>query len=251
MKKFLTILGFLTVLSSSLVVVACKTPGTEQKNNKDNEKLNNKNDKLDKKDNKTENINTLNDKDSPQADQPHTTPMVSEKEKEKKIDEVAKKLKAEIEDIVSKKEKEKIKNYAFGFVEQTLRKTFEQKGKERISKLDSEILDLFSKSNFDQIKVQINLLFSEIHSNNSNSSQNIRVKITDLLSGIEKKEKEEILEIANNFLIEILQNEFNLEKKKINDEIEKLLKDNSFDKLKEKLFSLLKQATELEKLSIK
>ncbi|WFQ92714.1 lipoprotein [Mycoplasma feriruminatoris] len=246
MKKFLTILSFLAVLSSSLFVVACKTPRTNQNNIKDNKELNDENNKLDKKDN-----NTLNDKDKPQGDQPHTTPMVSEKEKEKKIDEVVSKIKAEIEEVVSKKDKEKIKNYAIGFVEEILRKSFGQKGKEKISKLDDKILDLFSKSDFDQIKVEINLLFSEIYGDNYNSKENIKEKLTDLLSGIEKKKEEEILEIVNSLLAETLENEFNFEKKKISDEIEKFLNDNSFEKLKGKLFNILEQATKLEKSSIK
>ncbi|WFQ90229.1 hypothetical protein [Mycoplasma feriruminatoris] len=241
MKKFLTILSFLTTLSSSLVVLACKTP-------KDESKVKNREDD---KEGLTEDNKNPNDKDKPQSDQPPAAPMIGEKEKEKKIDEFAGKIKTELEEIILKKEKDKIKNYAHNLTDKILEKTFEQKAQKRMSELDDKISSLFSKSNFDQIKAEITLLFSEIYSTTSTSSENNRKNLTELLSKVDKKDKETIWEIINVLLNDILKSEFDEEKKKIDSEVEELLKKDSFGELKEKLFNLLKQATDLEKTTLK
>ncbi|QVK07223.1 hypothetical protein [Mycoplasma mycoides] len=153
--------------------------------------------------------------------------------------------------LISKKDKEKIKSYSLELIDKMLKKSFEKDGKKRIAELDDKILKLFSKSEFDQIKTEINLLFSEVYDNSSDTGDVIKKKITDLLSKVDKKNKEDILEITNTLLSEILQREFNKELKKNSSEIEELLNSDSFDKLKEKLFDLIKKTAELDKLSIK
>nr|VZR97899.1 hypothetical protein MF5295_00524 [Mycoplasma feriruminatoris] len=251
MKKILTILGFLTVLSSSLVIVACKAPRTEQKvKNKEDNLNNNSSSSGNTKsnvDSKDKNISSNNNK--PQEEQPPVSSMIGEKEK--KINEFAEKMKLEVEEFISKREKDKIKNYAFGLIDKILKKSLGEKGQKRISELDDKILLLLSKSDLDQIKAEINLLFSEIYGANTTPLEDVKNKLTDLLSKVDKKEEDEILEIANKLLTEILQNEFNEEMKKISSEIEKLLENNNFSKLKEKIFNLIQEATELEKASIK
>nr|VZR97903.1 hypothetical protein MF5295_00526 [Mycoplasma feriruminatoris] len=65
MKKFLTILSFLTTLSSSLVVVACKTDNVDKEvKSKEDKNNQNKNLKYKKQDNRDTNNNNLTEKDN-------------------------------------------------------------------------------------------------------------------------------------------------------------------------------------------
>ncbi|WFQ90230.1 hypothetical protein [Mycoplasma feriruminatoris] len=75
MKKFLTILSFLTTLTSSLVVVACKTDNVdkevknkENKNEQNNNPRDNKNNKDSKNTNYNNNNNNLKEKDNENKD---------------------------------------------------------------------------------------------------------------------------------------------------------------------------------------
>ncbi|UZK63909.1 lipoprotein [Mycoplasma mycoides subsp. capri] len=241
MKKIIPMLSFITVLSSSLIVVSCKTDNT-------NQKIKEKDNKTETKEieQKTPNSNSNPSQKDLSKDQP-----ITKEQKDEKIDDFAEKIKKEIEENISKKNKEKIKDYASGIIDKMLKTSFQKDGQKRILELEEKISKLFTESNFDQIKTEINLLFSEAYENNDLFSENVKKKITDILSKVDKKNKKDISEIVNELLAKILEKQFNEESKKRSSEIEKLLNSDSFDKIKEKLFDWIKKIAESYKLALK
>ncbi|QVK03133.1 lipoprotein [Mycoplasma mycoides] len=241
MKKIIPILSFITALSSSLIVVSCKIDNT-------NQKIKEKDNKTESKETETKrpNSNSNSNEKELQKDQP-----ITKEQKDEKIDTFAEKIKKEIEENISKKDKEKIKNYAAGIIDKMLKTSFQKDGQKRILELEEKISRLFTESNFDQIKTEINLLFSEAYEKSDLSSENVKKKITDILSKVDKKNKQDISEIVNDSLAKILEKQFNEESKKKISEIEELLNGDSLDKLKEKLFDWIKKTAESYKLALK
>ncbi|QVK06349.1 lipoprotein [Mycoplasma mycoides] len=239
MKKILTLLSFITVLSSSIIVVSCKVDKTEQK-------IKEKENKTDSKDKDKSSNNSNSSEQELPKDQP-----ITKKDKNEKIDSFAEQIKKEVEENISNMNKDKIKNYAAGIIDKMLKTSFQKDGQKRISELEEKISRLFAESNFDQIKTEINLLFSQAYEKSDLSLENVKKQITDILSKVDKKNKEDISEIANELLAKILEKQFNEESNKRNSEIEKLLNSNSFDKVKEKLFDWIKKTAESYKLAFK
>ncbi|WP_107670229.1 hypothetical protein [Mycoplasma leachii] len=95
-----------------------------------------------------------------------------------------------------------------------LQTSFRKDAQKRILELEEKILKIFNESDFDQIKKEIILLFSEVYEESDPSSENVKKKISDILSRVDKKNRRDIPEIVNDLLSEILEKQFNEEKRK-------------------------------------
>ncbi|WP_347938167.1 lipoprotein [Mycoplasma feriruminatoris] len=244
MKKFLTILSFLTTLSSSLVVVACKTDKTDQKINEHNKIDNKENDsnsnpkELEKPNN---NLN-MSEQDLPK-DQPN-----NKEEKNEKIDEFAGEIKKEIEELLNKKEKSKILDYASSLISKFLQSSSQKQLLEELNNLESEISKLFDESKIEDIKAKIALLFSESLDNSTNGNE--AQKLKQLLDKVTKENKELILETTRDLLGKKISNEFDQELKTRINEVNSLLEKKDYNGVKTKLFDIVDKSAKLEKNKI-
>ncbi|WP_017697846.1 hypothetical protein [Mycoplasma mycoides] len=188
MKKILTLLSFITALSSSLIVVSCKTDNTNQKiKEKDNKTDSNK------KETETPN-NNLNpsEKDLPK-DQP-----ITKEEKNEKIDDFAEKIKKEVKEVLDTKQSSKILGYSASLISKFLQRSSQKQSLEQLTNLENKISKLFDESKFDDVKTEITLLFSDSLDNNINNNETKKLK--ELLDKITKDNKELILDTTRELL---------------------------------------------------
>nr|VZR97905.1 hypothetical protein MF5295_00527 [Mycoplasma feriruminatoris] len=244
MKKFLTILSFLTTLSSSLVVVACKTDKTDQKINEHNKTDNKENDsnsnpkELEKPNN---NLN-MSEQDLPK-DQPN-----NKEEKNDKIDEFVGRIKKEIEELLNKKENPKILEYATNLISKFLQTSNQKQSFEELTNLENKISKLFAESKIEDVKAEITLLFSNSLNNITNGNE--AQKLKQLLDKVTKENKESILETTRDLLGKKISNEFDQELKAKINEVNSLLEKNDYNGAKTKLFDIVDKSAKLEKNKI-
>ncbi|QVK07221.1 Vmc-like lipoprotein signal peptide domain-containing protein [Mycoplasma mycoides] len=111
MKKIISMLSFITALSSSIIVVSCKTNNTNQKINEKNNKTDSKD--KEKLDNNKNNNESGKEENKPQDDQAPKSPDISNKDKNERIDNFAEKIKKEIEDIRNRDKIIRLKSYVY------------------------------------------------------------------------------------------------------------------------------------------
>ncbi|SRX61489.1 hypothetical protein MMC68I_00387 [Mycoplasma mycoides subsp. capri] len=200
MKKILTLLSFITVLSSSLIVVSCKTDNT-------NQKIKEKENKTDsnKKETETPN-NNLNpsEKELPK-DQPNT-----KEDKNEKIDDFAEKIKKELKEVLDTKESSKILESASGLISKFLQRSSQKQSLEQLTNLENKISKLFDESKFDDVKTEITLLFSNSLENSNANDIEVK-KLKELLDKVSKENKKVILETTIELLGKKISNEFEQE----------------------------------------
>ncbi|QVK02331.1 lipoprotein [Mycoplasma mycoides subsp. capri] len=237
MKKILTLLSFITVLSSSIIVVSCKVDKIEQK-------IKEKENKTDSKEKDKPSNNSNSSEQELPKDQPTT-----KKEKDEKIDTFAEKIKKEIKEILDKKDNSKILEYASGLISKFLQRSSQKQSFEKLTSLESKISKLFDKSDFNEIKKQIILLFSDSLENN-NAIGNEGQKLKQLLDKVTKENKNLILETTRDLLGKKISNEFEQELKARINEINSLLTEKKYNSVKTKLFDMVDKSAKLEKNKI-
>ncbi|ACU78876.1 putative liporotein [synthetic Mycoplasma mycoides JCVI-syn1.0] len=239
MKKILTLLSFITVLSSSLIVVSCKTDNT-------NQKIKEKENKTDsnKKETETPN-NNLNpsEKELPK-DQPNT-----KEDKNEKIDDFAEKIKKELKEVLDTKESSKILESASGLISKFLQRSSQKQSLEQLTNLENKISKLFDESKFDDVKTEITLLFSNSLENSNANDIEVK-KLKELLDKVSKENKKVILETTIELLGKKISNEFEQELKTRINEINSLLTKKDYDSIKTKLFDIVDKSAKLEKSKI-
>ncbi|WFQ93559.1 lipoprotein [Mycoplasma feriruminatoris] len=246
MKKILTLLSFITVLSSSFVLVSCKISNT-------NQSINNKIDETKKEEEKSPSTKekTNSDEQELPKDEPDSKSFDTIEEKKEKTDIFARGLKKELEDLLNKKEKESIMGFASKIISTYLQKSNQNKLFKDLSDLENEISKLFEDSNYDEIKTKLTVLFSEGYNSENDSSGKESKKIKDLLDKVEKKNKNSILEEMKDLFEKKVSKESEEESKNKTTKINNLLSKEQYDSVKNELFGLIDIITNLEKATIK
>ncbi|WP_347938165.1 hypothetical protein VQY18_02430 [Mycoplasma feriruminatoris] len=240
MKKFLTILSFLTTISSSLAVVACKTPMTSIKGNDTNNDLSNKENNSDK--NKTvdkqKEPNTKSPNNTTQSDEPQKTPEQIEKEGKK----FTEKIKEELNAAIKKNDLDKIKEISEAVVSKNLQTTSNIKLNEISTKFNSKIQKWQKNMNLDEIQLEFLTIFNEYISG-SQKTEAIK-KYTQITKDTNIKT---IIDKLQHLFRESLQTDLEEEYQKVNNDFNNLIKDKKYENLKEKLFDLIDKTIKLEK----
>ncbi|QVK03132.1 lipoprotein [Mycoplasma mycoides] len=239
MKKILTLLSFITVLSSSLIVVSCKVDKTEQK-------IKEKENKADS--NKKETDKPSNNSNSSEQELPKDQANTKE-QKNEKIDDFAEQIKKEVKEVLDTKESSKILGYSAGLISKFLQKSSQKQSLEQLTNLENKISKLFDESKFDDVKAEITVLFSD-SLENSNANGNEAQKLKELLDKVSKENKESILEDIRELLGKKISNEYEQELKTKINEINSLLTKKDYDSIKTKLFDIVDKSAKLEKNKI-
>ncbi|QVK06350.1 lipoprotein [Mycoplasma mycoides] len=239
MKKIIPILSFITALSSSLIVVSCKTDNNNQKiKEKENETGSNK------KEIETPNNNSNPSERDLLKDQP-----INKEQKDEKTNNFADKFKKDIKDLLDKKDDSKIKDYAKDLITKYLQKSSEKQLLNNWFDLEKKIKKWFDESKLDYIKKEITILFSESFNTSSNNQESRKIK--DLLDKVTKENKSGILEEVRNLFGKKVSKELEEELKVKIDEVNNLLSKMQYDTIKSKLFDIVDKTAELEKSVIK
>ncbi|WFQ90227.1 hypothetical protein [Mycoplasma feriruminatoris] len=255
MKKFLTILGSLTILSSSFVLVSCVSPKSDKKiekndnsnkNNISNEESNSnlKNDSNHKTNSKDKNNSNSNNDDNLMKDEPSKNEKLSDEEKKTKINDLVKKTKDEISKLIDSSDLNKLKEVIEAIISKNIQKVSESKQSKIDAEFNNNIKKWLGETSIENIQTEFLLFFNEF------IDQSIVVKNINKYKEIfSKKDKENIVrelqELFANTFREDLERMFNV----ITTEINKLLTDRQYDKLKEKLFKLIDETAKLENVS--
>ncbi|WFQ96049.1 lipoprotein [Mycoplasma feriruminatoris] len=284
MKKFLTILSFLTTLSSSLVV-ACKTDnvGKEVKNKEDknnqnrNPKNNNlkekdtegKEEKIEFKEEKTEksteleidpnnNINKSNENDynsgslsdniqnSPINEMPNDQASKDENTLKNESEDV-KKLKKEVDDSIAKMDDTKIK-YLFTELNSNLIQNEFNNRTNKISAIISEVYNLFDKYKTEDLKAQISDFIDKNSNKNYNRNDEIKHKLNEILSQMSKEEKNTIIDNIEQLLSNALDNELESKRKNLVSELDQLLINKQYKVIKENLYEMIEKSENIQKV---
>ncbi|QVK07220.1 lipoprotein [Mycoplasma mycoides] len=237
MKKILTLLSFITVLSSSIIVVSCKVDKTEQK-------IKEKENETGSKDKDQPSNNSNSSEQELPKDQPNT-----KEDKNEKIDSFAEQIKKEVKEVLDTKESSKILESAAGLISKFLQRSSQKQSLEQLTNLENKISKLFDESKFDDVKAEITVLFSD-SLENSNANGNEAQKLKELLDKVSKENKESILEAIRELLGKKISNEFEQELKTKINEINSLLTKKDYDSIKTKLFDIVDKSAKLEKSKI-
>ncbi|QVJ95834.1 hypothetical protein [Mycoplasma mycoides] len=243
MKKILSILTSLTVLTSSLLMISCSNNSANMKDDKKQKDIKKEdNDSKDEKNKSIDNNKTIIDNNSFKSDHNKKQP----ESKEEKISPDIKQKIQEIQKNVDSKQDYLIKNLASEIVHKYLWNLFAKQTDKKISALNNKILKLFNESKIDDIKIEINTLFSESFSVNQKITEKEKQEITDLLKDIKIENKEQIIAKINSLLIKISTNEFNKEQEQLTNEINKLLSQKQYEQIKRKLIDLVNFSVDLK-----
>ncbi|QVK07224.1 hypothetical protein [Mycoplasma mycoides] len=241
MKKILSILTSLTVLTSSLLIISCSNNSTNMKDDKKQKDIKKEdNDSKDEKNKSIDNNKTIIDNDSFKSDHNKKQP----ESKEEKISPDIKQKIQEIQKNVDSKQDHLIKNLTSEIVHKYLWNSFVKQTDKKLSELNNKILKLFNESKIDDIKIEINTLLSESFSVNQKITE--KQEITDLLKEIKIENKEQIIAKINSLLIKISKNEFNKEQEELRNEINKLLSQKQYEQVKRKLIDVISFSVDLK-----
>ncbi|WFQ91052.1 lipoprotein [Mycoplasma feriruminatoris] len=300
MKKFLTILSFLTVLSSSLVTIACKTA----KNNKNIiEKQNNENvsttnttsrknagSKENKKHKKDEEVETkikdnnvtkpevtdkTNNHDSnlnsnmnsnntlepnnnneinsnntvnnerntlPKNEMPNDEAPREENKPSKETIE----SKEKIDKLVKEKNNMEISVFFTDLYSVISQEEFNNKWSEKISEANVKVVKLFGNNNSESLKTQINDFVTEVFGVNSKWTDEDKKKLSDILMKTSKENKDDYIDDLDQLFINVTSRETEQEKK-AKEEIEKLLNQGDYGKVKKIIYELIDKNEEIQK----
>ncbi|WFQ96048.1 lipoprotein [Mycoplasma feriruminatoris] len=249
MKKNLTFLSFITVLSSSIVLVSCKTSNS-------NQNINKKIDENKKEERNSSPINEEKEKINPNEeelpkDEPDNKSANTREDKKEKTDSFASKLKKELEDHLNKKEKQSIMEFASKLFYRYLQKSNENNLLKDLLELENKISKLFDDDKYDEIKQELTVLFSEGFNKVTDSSEQLSKKIKGLLDKVTRGNKDSILEEIKDLFEKKVSKEFEEELKNKTNEINGLLSKEQYESVRNKLFDLIDEIANLEKTSIK
>ncbi|QVK02333.1 hypothetical protein I7636_01875 [Mycoplasma mycoides subsp. capri] len=243
MKKILSILTSLTVLTSSLLIISCSNNITNMKYDKKQKDIKKEdNDSKDEKNKSIDNNKTIIDNDSFKSDHNKKQP----ESKEEKISPDIKQKIQEIQKNVDSKQEHLIKNLTSEIVHKYLWNSFVKQTDKKLLELNNKILKLFNESKIDDIKIEINTLLSESFSVNQKIIEKEKQEITDLLKDIKIENKEQIIAKINSLLIKISTNKFNKEQQQLTNEINKLLSQKQYEQVKRKLIDLISFSVDLK-----
>ncbi|MDP4040070.1 hypothetical protein [Mycoplasma mycoides] len=225
MNKFLTIISSLLVLTTGITSVSC------------NKSLSNTiTDNTDKIDRNVSNSNSSSSKEQ-------HNPKINEEPKDKnKIDKTLSEFENKLDQLIKNKEFEHVKNLAFELIFKNSLSLLEKQAEKKIHEINEKILKLFNESNFDQIKAEITTLISNSF-NNSKVTDQQRKEITELLDQVSLENKEKILLKINELFAKVTRSEFQEYQNKLINEIEQLITNKQYEKLKEKILSLANKKT--------
>ncbi|QVJ96710.1 hypothetical protein I7634_02070 [Mycoplasma mycoides subsp. capri] len=225
MNKFLTIISSLLVLTTGITSVSCNKSLSNTKTDNTN--------KIDK------NISNNNSSIENKQD----NPKINEEPKDKnKKDKTLSEFENRLDQLIKNKEFEHVKNLAFELIFKNSLSLLEKQAEKKIREINEKILKLFSESNFDQIKAEITTLISNSF-NNSKVTYQQRKEITELLDQVSLENKEKILLKINELFAKVTRSEFQEYQNKLINEIEQLITNKQYEKLKEKILSLANKKT--------
>ncbi|KKW61482.1 hypothetical protein [Mycoplasma capricolum] len=277
MKKNLTILSSLGILSTSFVIVSCKKPNNISIKFKDKNTEKDLNNKLEKSNNKNKDVETINSNDTssltdinrhknentnadlkkqndtskdimPRKDQ------LSEKDKEEKTNQFANKLKIQVEEMIKKMKDDEIIILSTELNSKIIESTFNNEASRKIADLNNRVAKLFEKPNINSLDVEINLLISENFDEKQHFTDKEKNKIKEILANATTKPKEnkdKIITDIDQLFTDLLTNEFQKKLKESTDQLKILLSKKEYEKVKEELFKLVDKVEELEKLFLK
>ncbi|UZK63908.1 hypothetical protein MNF30_02995 [Mycoplasma mycoides subsp. capri] len=242
MKKYISILSCLTILSSSLVVISCKYADSNIKNNEKQNNINKENNS--KKDETSKSLSnekiTFDKNPTSSNNLSNQNRSVDElKEIKEKVSPEIKQKIQDIETIIKNKQDQLINNLTNELVYKYLLNSFAKEIDKKIVELNTKILKLFDESNLDDIKIKINSLFSESLDDKQKVTDKEKQEITNLLKDVKLENKDKILEKINALLIKISTSEFNKKQEKITNEINQLLLQKEYEQVKKRLIDLL------------
>ncbi|WP_434342317.1 hypothetical protein [Mycoplasma capricolum] len=277
MKKNLTILSSLGILSTSFVIVSCKKPNNISIKFKDKNIEKDLNNKLEKNNDKNKDAKTINSNDTlssnninrhknennntglkiqndtskdimPRKDQ------LSEKDKEEKTNQFANKLKIQVEEMIKKMKDDEIIILSTELNSKIIESTFNNEASRKIADLNNRVAKLFEKPDINSLEVEINLLISENFDEKQHFTDKEKKKIKEILANATTKPKEnkdKIITDIDQLFTDLLTNEFQKKLKESTDQLKVLLSKKEYKKVKEELFKLVDKVEELEKLFLK
>nr|VZS00314.1 hypothetical protein MF5582_00534 [Mycoplasma feriruminatoris] len=243
MKRNLTILSSLLVIGFSAVIVSCKKPDVNIKNEtKDISKIENPLNDSNNRD--TSNGKTKNN--NIQGGGPSKEESISKKEKEEKTSRFASEIKNKVNDAITKNDKDEITKIA----DSIITKHAQLSTSFRLSKISSEfnnkIKNWLNSQSIDSILPEFLLFFNE-NISGKYVSKNIN-KYKDITK---EKDKNTIVAKLQDLFNQTLGEEIEQESSKYKNEIDNLIKQQKNDKVKEKIFDLIDKIVKLEKTSSK
>ncbi|WP_434328974.1 hypothetical protein [Mycoplasma capricolum] len=277
MKKNLTILTSLGILSTSFVIVSCKKPNNTSKKFKDKNIEKDLNNKLEKSNDKNKDVETINSNDTssltdinrhknentntdlkkqndtskdimPRKDQ------LSEKDKEEKTNQFASKLKIQVEEMIKKMKDDEIIILSTELNSKIIESTFNNEASRKIADLNNRVAKLFEKPEINNLEVEINLLINDNFDEKQHFTDKEKKKIKEILTNATTKakdNKDKIITDIDQLFTDLLTNEFQKKLKESTDQLKILLSKKEYKKVKEELFKLVDKVEELEKLFLK
>ncbi|WFQ94402.1 hypothetical protein [Mycoplasma feriruminatoris] len=290
MKKFLTILSFLTTISSSLVV-ACKTDNVdkevknkenknEQNNNQRDNNLKekdtkNKEEKREHKENKKDqsksekgaesepNSNNILSPNNNSADQSNSNSgslndnenlpknlMPNDESSNEERQEEANRLKAEIDEALDKMDDMKIDFFFKDLYFNIVQNDFDNKLSKLMSDVRNVIPELFKKYETEGLKTQISIFIGNIFGEKYKWNEKNREKLNTLLTNIVIKEEEKTIDAIEQLFIDLLTDELQNKQNESVSEIEKLIKGKQYPIIKQKLHELINKSKSIEKIPL-
>ncbi|WBX36169.1 MAG6090-like repeat-containing lipoprotein [Mycoplasma capricolum] len=271
MKKFLTILSLSTILTTSFAIVSCKVSNSNQKiNNKkeDSNKNNNKNidnnkNKIEKtKDNST-NKNKLDKQkeflnnwnkvfiDSPTGYDIALRLTKEQKAKIEKIDSAANDFKKRVIDLLEKKEYEELNFFSKELIFKNLNILLANSISKKALENEKKIKKLLDESKFEEIKREITINFSKATKSSKKITEENKNKLSAFLSEVKENNEEKIYEILVKLFEMAIKVEFDEKAEELSNSINYLINSKMYDKLKQKIFSLINETAKFEKSLIK
>ncbi|WP_434323524.1 hypothetical protein [Mycoplasma capricolum] len=277
MKKNLTILTSLGILSTSFVIVSCKKPNNTSIKFKDKNIEKDLNNKLEKSNDKNKDVETINSNDTssltdinrhknentntdlkkqndtskdimPRKDQ------LSEKDKEEKTNQFASKLKIQVEEMIKKMKDDEIIILSTELNSKIIESTFNNEASRKIADLNNRVAKLFEKPEINNLEVEINLLINDNFDEKQHFTDKEKKKIKEILTNATTKakdNKDKIITDIDQLFTDLLTNEFQKKLKESTDQLKILLSKKEYEKVKEELFKLVDKVEELEKLFLK
>lgn len=165
----------------------------------------------------------------------------------KKESENIKKLKHEVDEIISKKNDGKIR-YLFKELNSNLIQNEYDHKVSKISSLISDIFKLFDKYESEKLKTQINDLINKNSDGNYNWNQEYKQKLDEILKQISKEEKNTIVDKIEQLFFNLLDNESENKRNNLDNELEQLLGNKQYNEIKEKLYKMIEKSKNIEKV---
>ncbi|WP_434328975.1 MAG6090-like repeat-containing lipoprotein [Mycoplasma capricolum] len=266
MKKFLTILSLSTILTISFAVASCKVSNSNQKiNNKkedsnknNNKNIDNNNNKIEKTEDNSTNKNKLDKQkeflnnwnkvfiDSPTGYDIALRLTKEQKAKIEKIDSAANDFKKQVVNLIENKDDEKIKDFSKNLVFKNLTINSNEISTKTIE-YRQKIQKMLDEFDFESIKKEITLNFSNSLKINEKSTEENKRKLDTFLSEVKQNNKEKIFQIINELYEKSIKNEIEEKIEKFSKQISDLLAKKLYKDVEKKIFKLIEDIAKLQK----